>query len=393
MISGAFPPSNSGEAQHALLLARQLAARGFEVDVLASAGSVTDHMVHVHPLMRGWSWSDLPTLGRFLRSSAPDVVLLMYIGWIYDDHAMITYAPTVARLAKPGVRFVTQFENVLGALPARYGRMGQAAAVGARAAAGLWRTSYRFGTLVRDSTRLIVLSEHHRDALGSRLRAPSAKMVLVPPPPLLATAPESPDVRRRGRAMLNVGEEDFLLVYLGYLYPQKRVETLLKAFALVSERRVQAKLAIVGGVLEGYEDYAARLRDLPAELGIDHNVRWAGPFAWDSTDGSTMLRAADAFAMPINAGVALNNSSIGAAASHGLPLVATRPARLESAFREGENILLCAPDDPPALAAAIEAIVDDDRLRRRLSAGARALADEWFSWPAAVEKTIATFGD
>src|SRR5438034_5094625 len=89
VISGAFPPGNSGEAQHTFLLSRRLAERGFDVDVLTSAGAVADESVHVWPVMREWSWREFRLLATILRSARPDVVVLMYIGWIYNDHPMI----------------------------------------------------------------------------------------------------------------------------------------------------------------------------------------------------------------------------------------------------------------------------------------------------------------
>jgi len=393
IISGAFPPANSGEAHHALLLSSQLAERGFDVDVLTSAGAIPAESLQVWPLMREWSWRELPLLARVLRSSSPDVVLLMYIGWIYNDHPMITYAPTIARLLVPRARFVTQFENVIGALPGRNGRAGQLCALGAVGAAGVWKVHYRFGTLFRDSHGIIALSEHHRRFLTARFRSSAQKIVLIPPPPLVMLSPDTEGTRRRGRHMLGVDQRHFLVLYLGYVYPRKGLETLFRAFAMLAEDRPHARLGLVGGPLEGFEDYADDLRRVPAELGIDDKVGWRGAYPWDSTDGSTMLRGADVFVMPIDVGVALNNSSIGAAAAHGIPLVATRGEQTEPAFRDRENVLLCRPLDPEGMAEAIKTVMDDDRLRQRLAHGARRLAEEWFSWGKAVDRTIATFRD
>jgi polysaccharide biosynthesis protein PslF len=393
IVSGAFTPGNSGEAQHALLLSRQLARRGFDVDVLSTVGAERDASIRVWPLMSDWSWRELPLFARFLRSSSPDVILLLYIGWMYEHHPMITYAPTIARLLLPRVRFVTQFENALGARPELYGLRGRLRARGASIAAGIWARDDRFGTLVRDSHRLIVLSDHHRELLTGRSTRAQAKSILIPPPPLMALSPETQQARRRGRAMLGAGDDHFLFVYLGYLYPRKGLETLLRAFALVSAQRAHARLAVVGGPLEGHEGYPAALQRLSADLGIERKLRWAGPYPSDSADGSFMLRAADAYVMPIDIGVALNNSSIGAAAAHGIPLVATRGEISEPAFRDRENVLLCPPQDPAAMAAALQIVMDDHELRRRLARGARALADEWFSWETALDRTIAAFDD
>jgi glycosyltransferase involved in cell wall biosynthesis len=317
----------------------------------------------------------------------------MYIGWIYNDHPMITYAPTITRLLLPRARFVTQFENVIGSLPGRKGVLGQLCAVAAVGAAGVWKVQYRFGTLIRDSDRLIALSEHHRRLLSGRWRSSEQRIVLVPPPPLTNFSPNDEETRQRGRAMLGVDQAQFLIVYLGYVYPGRGLETLLNAVALLFEERPHARLAIVGAPLDRFEDYARELRNLPIDLGIEGRVRWAGGFAWDSTDGSTMLRAADVCVMPIDVGVALNNSSIGAVASHALPLIATRGENIESAFRDRENILFCRPRDPASMAESIKMVMDDASLREQLSRGAEALAQQWFSWDRAVEQTIATFGD
>jgi glycosyltransferase involved in cell wall biosynthesis len=393
VVSGAFPPGNSGEAQHALLLSRQLARRGFEVTVLTSVGAVTDGSVEVWPFMREWSWRELPLFARSLKSSSPDVVLLMYIGWIYNDHPMITYAPTIARLLRPRVRFVTQFENAIGAVPERHGLVVRLPTRAAGAATGLWNVGYRFGTLLRDSDRIIVLSEHHLSILTGLVSGARDRSVLIPPPPLMTIAPDTENVRQRGRDMLGVEQVHCLIVYLGYLYPGKGLETLIRAFAIVAKKRQNARLAIVGGPLEGFERYAMGIRDLPAELGIEDKVRWTGAYPWDNADGSTMLRASDVYVMPIDVGVALNNSSIGAAAAHGLPLIATRGENIERAFRDRENVLLCRPEDPSAMAAAIETVMDDDELRRRLARGSQALADRLFSWETAVDRTVATLSE
>jgi hypothetical protein len=116
VISAAFPPFRAGESDHALHLCRRLADRGLDVHLLTTKRSVhTAHLAFkVYPLMRDWSWLDLPRLLNFLKSCSPDAVLLMYIGWIYNDHPMITFAPTISRALLPGVRFVTQFENAIG---------------------------------------------------------------------------------------------------------------------------------------------------------------------------------------------------------------------------------------------------------------------------------------
>ena len=55
--------------------------------------------------------------------------------------------------------------------------------------------------------------------------------------------------------------------------------------------------------------------------------------------------------------------------------------------------LLVPPRDPSALRAAIERLLADEGLRRRLGAAARDAARERFSWEAATEATVASYRD
>jgi glycosyltransferase involved in cell wall biosynthesis len=55
----------------------------------------------------------------------------------------------------------------------------------------------------------------------------------------------------------------------------------------------------------------------------------------------------------------------------GRPLVASRVGGIVDAVDHGENGLLVAPDDPGALRAALQTVVDDAGLAARLAAAGR----------------------
>lgn len=387
IISSAFPPMASPEADHALHLCEHLAERGLEVHVLTTEKEVAASAlpVRVHPVMRHWGWSELPRLAMFMRRCAPDAILLNYIGWIYQHHPMITFAPTVSKVVLPRVPFVTQITNVMGAATNQDARLGRALRRGMTLLAGGKNTDHAFGTLLRDSDRLIVLSDHHRVTLTDYLPAVDGKSVLIPPPPILRMSRGDGTARQRGRDRLAVKPGQFLLAYFGYIYPGKGVDTLLRAFRLVRERRSDVRLAIIGG----FHDQPTH--DLAVQLGIDDKVVWTGEYDWDSDEASVYLRAADACVFPFDVGVRLNNSSFAAAAAHGLPIITTRSEMLEEPFVHQGNIFLCPPKDPDAMADAIETLIERPDLRERLRAGALQLADEWFSWEKATERMLTTF--
>jgi len=74
------------------------------------------------------------------------------------------------------------------------------------------------------------------------------------------------------------------------------------------------------------------------------------------------------------------------AMAHGRPVVATAVGGLAEAVDDGVTGLVVPPRDPAALRAAIERLLGDVELRRRLGAAAGERARERWSWDVAVER-------
>jgi len=79
------------------------------------------------------------------------------------------------------------------------------------------------------------------------------------------------------------------------------------------------------------------------------------------------------------------------AMAYGRPVVASAVGGLVDAVEDGVTGLLVPPRDPAALRAAIERLLGDAELRRRLGDAARARAVEHLSWAAATRATIAAY--
>jgi len=62
-------------------------------------------------------------------------------------------------------------------------------------------------------------------------------------------APNNGASRQRGREILGLKKNDFLIAYFGYIYPNKGVETLLKAFQILGGERSDVRLILVGGII------------------------------------------------------------------------------------------------------------------------------------------------
>jgi glycosyltransferase involved in cell wall biosynthesis len=157
------------------------------------------------------------------------------------------------------------------------------------------------------------------------------------------------------------------VVSLGRLAPQKQLDHLLRAFALVLERVPDARLDLYGDG-PSHDDLVA----LAAELQIAHAIRFLG-----RTD-----RALEAFA---SARVAVMTSL-----HEGLPLTLTEAMSVGTPFvaydcnygpaevlRDGENGFLVPMGDVDTVADRIVRVLEDDRLARRLGRAARRVTKEF----------------
>ena len=79
------------------------------------------------------------------------------------------------------------------------------------------------------------------------------------------------------------------------------------------------------------------------------------------------------------------------AMAHGRPVVAAAVGGLADAVEDGVTGLLVPPRDPASLRAAVERLLEDEGLRRRLGAAARERARQAFSWEEATSATLAAY--
>jgi glycosyltransferase involved in cell wall biosynthesis len=147
---------------------------------------------------------------------------------------------------------------------------------------------------------------------------------------------------------------------LAVLRPEKALEVLVKAAALLAPRFSGLRVVIAGA---GPEEH--RLRLLVHELRLEETVLLIG-FRTDIADVLAALDIAvfssDREGMPL--------AMIEAMAA-GKAIVATRIAGIPELVRDGEEALLVPPRDPAALADAVARLLEDAELRNRLASRAQ----------------------
>jgi glycosyltransferase involved in cell wall biosynthesis len=81
------------------------------------------------------------------------------------------------------------------------------------------------------------------------------------------------------------------------------------------------------------------------------------------------------------------------AMAHGRPVVASAVGGLRDLVVDGESGYLVPPGDRPALREALERLLADPELRRRLGQAGRERAATHFSWPRVTELTLQAYTD
>jgi glycosyltransferase involved in cell wall biosynthesis len=178
-----------------------------------------------------------------------------------------------------------------------------------------------------------------------------------------AFAPVPSSVGAALRAELGIPSDALLVGCIARLAEVKNHATLLRAVQSLSDRWRQLHLVLVGG-----GELQGTLETLATDLGIRDRVHFAGfrpnePNLHHLFDISTLASLSEGFP----------NSLVEAMAA-GRPVVATNVGGNVDAVRPETGILVPA-EDPPRFAAALEQLLSDERLRRRMGIAARAVAE------------------
>lgn len=160
------------------------------------------------------------------------------------------------------------------------------------------------------------------------------------------------------------------------LVAKKGVDTLLEALALLGDRTQQLRLEIAGdGELRG------ELEERVQHLGLTDRVTFLGSVS--SVEVQAAYRRASVLALPCRIDADGDRDGMPTvileAMAAGLPVVSTDVIGIPEVVRDGSTGLLVPPDDPAALAAAIERLWSDPALACALGDRGRELVAERFA--------------
>jgi glycosyltransferase involved in cell wall biosynthesis len=254
-----------------------------------------------------------------------------------------------------------------------------------------WRRQWstlRFARLAMAVERLLFT---HADRVGTVSANAAADLVAAgAPASKIQVIPNGVDVDRFSLAEPNplpFPEGSFVVAFSGLFYPWHGVPTLAEAFVILAARVPHARLLLVGDGGDG-----PRVRATLEAAGLLNLVHWPGVIPRHAVPG--YLRAANVVASPHAGADGFIGSPIKLFEylAAGTAIVASDVAQIGEILRDEETALLVPPDDPIALAAALERLAEDPALRARLGAAARRDATQHHSWDARLDALLAPDG-
>lgn len=214
--------------------------------------------------------------------------------------------------------------------------------------------------LARCSDRLIAVSEQIRADLIRFRVAPPDRITVVPLGLDLDEMFRAPARRGEWRRELGLGPEVPLIGIVGRIFPIKNHALFLAAAAQVAASRPAARFVVVGdGMLRAEMEQRAARPDLTGRVVF---TGWRRDLDRIYADLDVLVVSSRNEGTPVSAIEAM---------AAGCAVVSTRVGGLPDLIDDGRTGTLVPPDDPAALASAIEGVLEDQAGTERMRRAAR----------------------
>ena len=172
----------------------------------------------------------------------------------------------------------------------------------------------------------------------------------------------------RCRKRYQIPGDAVVIVFVGSFQPYHRVDLLLEAFSAMPNEQTGAYLLLVGGGRS-----VTDCRALAEKLGVTDRVIFTDRIAYE--DVPSHVAAGDIAVMPATNSYG-NPMKIYEYMAMGKAVVAPFQPTIEEIATHGKDSFLFEPENIGSLAQALDALVVDQELRRRLGEQGRRLASE-----------------
>ena len=182
-----------------------------------------------------------------------------------------------------------------------------------------------------------------------------------------------------------------IVLYVGHFGLRKGIFFLIRAMRVLRSRVPDCHLVCIGGVPSwlGGDDYWGLLRQEIELNGVKESVTLMDKVK--NSDLPAYYRAAKVFALP-SYYETISKVTLEAMAS-GLPVVATNTGGIPEVVDDGKTGILVPYGSVSGLATALETILSDEELSRKMGGSGRTKVENQFTWGAVAERVKAAYGE
>jgi glycosyltransferase involved in cell wall biosynthesis len=338
IITGSFPPMKCGVGDYTSCLAEALAKEAVDVAVLTDIGACANastKMYEIFPVVREWKFSAFFEIVKIIRHWKPDIVHIQYPTQGYGKSFFPFMLPPLlfffnVKIVQTWHEYYTK-GTVDWILVPKFITPGGVVAV---------RPNFR----ERMPRRYHWLSKHKKFRF-----IPNASTI----PAVRISDAERAEIHKRFTS-----SDKSLLVFFGFIYPQKGVEFLFE-IADPTKHHI-----VFIGVINTADPYHKTILE-KIEQGPWHNNVTVAGFLPDEETGK-ILAAADAVVLPFRNGGGMWNTSLHAAALQGTFVLTTSSEN--HGYVDSENIYYAWPGDVDDMRQALNLYVgrrkSDDSMRQ-----------------------------
>lgn len=230
-------------------------------------------------------------------------------------------------------------------------------------------------SLLNFSNRIIALSEHNI-RLILQIGASTKKIAIVPNG---VNIDEYTNLQQSKKILDELGSDGPLLLYVGRIDWNKRLEKVVEAMPLILKEFPSAKFVIVG---PDYAKYTNQLLDLAEKLKVKHSLVITGRVPRKKL--LEFYSVANVFLLPSSyEGFGL---SMLEAMSSKIPVIASPSGGPGDILTQGVHALLLKKATPDEIFKSVYAVLTDQQLRETLVKNAFEVVKEKYAWKSVVDE-------
>jgi glycosyltransferase involved in cell wall biosynthesis len=359
MVSGAYPPHKDGIGDYTYKLIEALQKCNVRMGLITSSiqniASDREH-VEIFPVIQKWDLGAVRSILRIIKKEQPDVLHLQYPSSKYRRIISLAFLPLFVRFFCMQTKVAVTLHEFSLARPLN---------------------KIRQLCLVASSHCVMVSDEGDLDSISRILWWCRCKIQIVPIGSSITKCRYDETYKNKFFDKHGLTRDTGIVIYFGFIHPNKNIESLLKAIALLKQRGMPLFLLMIAELDVMQNAYHRKIKELMQSLGIETSMLWTD--YRDASDVSAFLSMSDMCVLPFLDGISLRRSTLMAALVHGLPVISFQGKHVPHELQHKQNIYLISVNNFEKISEAIAELHKDALLRRKIAENGQRTAER-FSW-------------